>query len=152
MAVVLSPDPDSFEPLPPQRVGMFGPPGPFARSHFPAYVGLELVDVRLDYARMRLPFRRELNQPVGVVHGGAIATLIDTVVVPAVGSAYDRMPLMLTLSLSIQFLSAVKGEDMMAEGWVTKRGRSIAFSSAVVRTASGQPVATGELVYSVKPT
>ena len=49
-------------------------------------------DPRSTTARMRLPYRDELNQPAGVVHGGAIATLIDTVVVPAVASAYDEVP------------------------------------------------------------
>ena len=57
--------------------------------YFPTLVGLELEEVRTDYARMRLPYRPELQQPAGVVHGGAVATLIDTVVVPAVGQAYD---------------------------------------------------------------
>ena len=60
------------------------------RVYFPNLVGLELEEVRTDYARMRLPYRPELDQPAGVVHGGAIATLIDTVVVPAIGGHYDE--------------------------------------------------------------
>ena len=57
---------------------------------FPQFLGLELEEVRADYARMRLAYRRELDQPAGVVHGGVIATMIDTVVVPAVGTGYDE--------------------------------------------------------------
>ena len=151
MAQIIAPDPSSFAELPPERALMFGPPGPFARANFPSLVGLALEEVRTDYARMGLAFRPELNQPAGVVHGGAIATLIDTVVVPAVGCGYDQIPLMLTLNLNISFLGAVRGEDMVAEGWVTKRGRSIVFCSALVRTVAGEPVASGELVYKVRP-
>jgi uncharacterized protein (TIGR00369 family) len=107
-------------------------------------------EIREDYARLRLPYRPELEQPTEVVHGGAIASLIDTVVVPAVGGAYDRRPEMLTLSMHIQYLGAVRKEDAVAEGWVTQRGRSIVFCEASVRAASGAPAATGNLVYKVR--
>lgn len=118
-------------------------------GHFPHFVGLALEEVRCDYARMRLPFRPELNQPHGVVHGGALATLVDTVVVPAIASAYDAKPRCLTLNLQVQFLAPLVGEDAIAEGWVEKRGRSICFCRAEVRSASGTLVATGNLVYKV---
>ncbi len=119
--------------------------------YFPRVVGLVTEEVRSDYARLRLPYRPELDQPAGVVHGGAIATMIDTVVVPAIGGAYDALPQMLTLSLSVQFLGAVRATDAVAEGWVTRRGRSVVFCEALVRTAAGDPAATGQLVYSVRP-
>src|SRR3546814_15035327 len=48
------------------------------RPFFPKFMGLQLEEIRTDYARMRLPFRPELEQPAGVVHGGAVATLVDT--------------------------------------------------------------------------
>ena len=45
--------------------------GHWEQSFFPNLVGLELLEVRSDFAVMRLPYRPELNQPGGVVHGGA---------------------------------------------------------------------------------
>ena len=59
------------------------------RPYFPTLVGLELEEVRTDYARMRLPYRPELLQAQGIVHGGAIASLLDSVLVPAVGGVLD---------------------------------------------------------------
>jgi len=103
---------------------------------FPNVVGLVLEEVRVDYGRMRLPYRPELRQPEGMVHGGAIATLIDTVIVPAVGSAYDEIPVMLTIDLQIRFLDVSKETDLVAEGWVTRRGRSISFCQAEVSERS----------------
>jgi uncharacterized protein (TIGR00369 family) len=100
---------------------------------------------------MRLPYRPELEQVAGVIHGGAIATLIDTVVVPAVGAAYDRDWGYVTVSMDIQYLGAIKGEDAVAEGWVTQRGRSIVFCKAEVATAGGRPAATGSLIYKITP-
>ena len=112
-------------------------------------MGIGLEEVRVDYARMRLAFRPELNQPAGVVHGGAIASLIDTAVVPAIGSGYTEMRPMFTVNMQVQYMDAVRGEDAIAEAWVEKRGRSLVFLRAEVRTASGVLAATGALVYKV---
>jgi uncharacterized protein (TIGR00369 family) len=119
------------------------------RTYFPMEVGLVVEEIRTDYCRMRLPFRPELNQPAGVVHGGAIATLIDTVVVPAIGQAYETTRVYLTLGMTISYLGAVVGEDAVAEGWVEQRGRSIVFCAAEVWTPSGKKAAQASLTYKV---
>ena len=149
MAEVLVPDPESFEPLAPERAALWRNFGKWEQPLFPQLIGLQVEEIRLDYCRMRLPYRSELNQPAGVVHGGAIATLIDTVVVPAVASAYDAIPMMLTLNMTVQYLGAIVSEDAIADGWITRRGKSVAFCEVLVRIASGQPAATGQLTYKV---
>ena len=121
------------------------------RVYFPGLVGLVLEEVRTDYARMRLPFRPELEQPAGVVHGGALATLIDTVVVPAVGQAYDLGWAYFTIAMDIRYIGAVAGEDAIAEGWVEQRGRTLVFCRAEVRTAAGKLAADGTLTYTIRP-
>jgi uncharacterized protein (TIGR00369 family) len=121
------------------------------RVYFPSLIGLEVEEIRQDYCRMRLPYRPELEQPAGVVHGGAIATLIDTVVVPAVGCAYTRDWVYMTIGMTISYLGAVAREDAIAEGWVDHRGRSLVFCAAEVVTASGKRAATGTLTYKVSP-
>jgi uncharacterized protein (TIGR00369 family) len=117
---------------------------------FPRHVGLEVEEVRTDYCRMRLPYRPLLNQPAGVVHGGAIATLIDTVVVPAIAMAYVTFPRLLTLHMGVNYVGAVIGVDAVAEGFVIRRGRSAAFCQVEVRTPDGNLAATGDLVYSLR--
>ena len=121
------------------------------RTYFANVVGLEVEEIRTDYARMRLPFRPELEQPAGVVHGGAIATLIDTVVVPAVGQAYELGWGYLTVQMDVRYLGAVAGEDVIAEGWVDQRGRNLVFCLAEVRAASGRLAADGTLTYAERP-
>ncbi len=141
---------DRFAALPPERAERWARFGRWDDRLFPNVVGLELEEVRLDYGRMRLPFRSELNQPAGMVHGGAIATLIDTVVVPAIGSAYDEFMVMLTIDLQIRFLGAALQSDLVGEGWITRRGRSIVFCQAEVRAVDTDAVvAEGWLTYKV---
>lgn len=145
----LYPNAGNFAPLPAEkkeRCSTF----PGSRPEwFPGLLGIVLEEVRVDYARMRLPFRPVLNQPQGVMHGGATASLIDSVVVPAIGSGYDEPRRMMTIDMQIQYLGAIVSEDAVAEGWTTKRGRSTVFCRAEVRTESAGLVATGTLVYKV---
>jgi len=147
---VRRPDPSAFAPLEAEQLARWQGFGNWDEVFFPQLVGLQVEELRRDYARMRLPFRPELNQPAGVMHGGAIATLIDTVVVPAIGAAYDIVPVMLTLSLNINFLGAVRAQDAIGEGWVVRRGRSIVFCEALVCSSDGTPAASGSLVYTVR--
>ncbi len=124
--------------------------GRWSRPYFPEVVGIEMVDVRHDYCRMRLPFRPALEQPMGIVHGGAIATLIDVVVVPAIGSGYEQDVGFSTIDMHIQYLRALKQESAVAEGIVIKRGRRIIFCTAeVYGETSGSLIAKGTLTYSV---
>lgn len=115
---------------------------------FPNLVGLEVEEIRTDYCRLRLPHRGELNQVAGIVHGGAIATLIDTAAVPAVGQAYPPRTTYSTVSMDIQYLAAVTG-DAVAEAWVTKRGRSLVFVRVEVRDDGGRDAAHASLVFAV---
>ncbi len=142
---------DRFDSLPEDVAARWATFGRWERTYFPKLVGIVMEELKADYCRMRLPHRLELEQPFGLMHGGAIATLIDTVMVPAVGAAYEQGWAYATLSMDIHYLGPVAGEDAVAEGWVTQRGRSIVFGRAEVATASGRPAATGSLIYKVTP-
>jgi uncharacterized protein (TIGR00369 family) len=125
----------------------------FGRSGAELYVnllGLVVEEVRTDYCRMRMPFRPTLNQAAGIVHGGAISGLLDSVVVPVVGSAYPREARFSTVDMHVQFLSALVDDDAVAEGWIVKRGRSMVFCESEARSARTDVViARSVLTYHV---
>lgn len=77
---------DRFDSLPEDVAARWATFGRWERTYFPKPVGIVMEELKADYCRMRLPHRLELEQPFGLMHGGAIATLIDTVMVPAAGS------------------------------------------------------------------
>lgn len=140
---------EGFAPLPPQRRERWATFGRWEQTYFPALLGIEVLDIRDGYCRMRLPWRFELTQPAGVVHGGVVASLIDSVVVPAIGAGYDTAMNYATVDLHVQYQGAVVGRDMVAEGWVTRRGRSVVFCEAEVCTDGGDVVAKGFMTYRV---
>lgn len=119
------------------------------RRWFPNLLGIEVEELRRDYARLRMPWRDDLNQSQGLMHGGAISTLIDTAVVPAIGTAYSDDRSFSTIEISVRYVHPVRKEDLVAEGWVVRRGKRVVFCEVEVRTASGVTVATGDLIHIV---
>lgn len=141
---------ERFEPAPPEVLARWENFGRWpGRTYFPSLLGLEVQELRLDYCRMRLPYKPEHEQPAGVIHGGALATLIDTVVVPAIGSAYGPETQFMTVSMNINYVGAVVQADAVAEGWVTRRGRSTVFCRAEAMS-EGRLVMEASLVYAVR--
>ncbi|MDW3177305.1 MAG: PaaI family thioesterase [Acidimicrobiia bacterium] len=119
------------------------------KTYFVNIAGLEVEELRTDYARMTMPFRESNLQAAGLVHGGAIATLIDTVVVPSIGTGLPEGSLWSTIELHVQYHRPLLS-DAVAEGWVVKRGRSVIFTRAEVVDADGELVAVGTATYMVK--
>ncbi len=122
--------------------------GKWDRVYFPQLVGIVVDEVRQDYCRMSMPFRPELEQPMGIVHGGAIATLLDVVLVPAIGTGLEPEAGYSTVDMHVRYLSALVGETAIAEGWVVKRGRSLVFCEAeIVGASTGKTIASASLTY-----
>ena len=149
-AMEISPNAHRFEPLEPTVRDLWMGYARWETEYYPKFVGLQMEDVRVDYCRMRLPWRDpQLIQPQGVMHGGAIASMIDTVVVPAIASAYSERRRMATINLAVNFIGPVVKSDIIGEGWVTKRGRSIVYCQVEIVDDRAAPVAFGTVVYRI---
>jgi uncharacterized protein (TIGR00369 family) len=143
---------DQFEPLSAEAADRWAKFGKSDTVYYPMLLGLEVEETRVDYCRMRMPFKAELLHPGGIVHGGAIASLMDAVLVPAVGSVLGPKDRFSTVDLHVQYIGAVKDEDVIAEGWVTRRGRTVVFcESEAVGATSGRRIAKSVLTYNVSP-
>lgn len=85
---------------------------------------------------------------IGVVHGGVMATLIDTVGARAgvfcttPGNVRQAM----TVSLNVNLVGNVEQGVLIAEGRVRKAGKTIFVSSCDVHDGDGNLLATGEVV------
>jgi uncharacterized protein (TIGR00369 family) len=99
-----------------------------------------------------LPYAEALSAHAGIFHGGVVAALLDTTGSGAVMAGHDfaKGSRLITISLSVQYLSVVPGEDLLATGWCTRRGRSVHFAQAQACGAvSGKVVATGQVAVSI---
>ena len=91
--------------------------------------------------------------PIGVVHGGLVCTILDSVTACAVHSTLDRGVGYTSLDISVSYLRPVRADSglLTAHGWVTRRGRRAAFSEGDVRTPDGKVVATAKSTCLVYP-
>ena len=113
-------------------------------------LGLQIDEVRPDFCRMHLPFHPGLRTEGEVVHGGAIASLIDSAGVVAVWSNVPpEITRGATASMTVNYLAAAEGVDLAAEARVIRRGRSVVFVDVDVVSPSGERVAKGSLVYKL---
>ena len=124
-------------------IQQFIPSSPLVR-----HLGMRLESIGSDAATLVLPFRRELATMDDVVHGGAIASLIDTAGMAACW-ADDAEPESLagaTVTLNVNYTAAARGQDLTASAVVVRRGRSLVFSEVKVTEPDGRLVATGSVV------
>lgn len=114
------------------------PPSPIART-----AGLEAVRIEPGDVLMRCVADEAFLNPIGVVHGGLLSTLLDSATAAAVHSTLPAGVGFTTIELKVSYLRAVRaGDELAVHGWVTKPGSRIAFAEADIRSATGKVVAT----------
>ena len=95
-------------------------------------LGIELDQVGSGTATLGLKVRKELTQNHGVVHGGAIASLIDTATAFAILSLLEPDEKVTTVDLSISYLRPITDGRITAVGKVLRAGRRLFVVSAEV--------------------
>jgi uncharacterized protein (TIGR00369 family) len=85
-----------------------------------------------------------LYNPIGMVHGGLVCTLADTVVGCAVHTMLEAGFTYTSIDLSVSYLRPVTGASgaLRSTGRVTKPGRRVAFAEAEIVDGAGKVVAT----------
>lgn len=122
----------------------FVPSSPFA-----ALLGISVEELAHDRAVLSLPDRPELATMGTTVHGGALATLLDTAAMAAAWCT-DELPQSLrgaTSSLTVTYLAPASG-GVRAVATVLARGRSLVTVDAAA-DCDGRPVARALVTYKL---
>ena len=120
-------------------------------SPYVKHLGIRLVSIQPGVATLNLPFREALVTVGTTVHGGAIASLLDTAAAAAAFSE-GEVPTNgrgTTVNLNVSYLAAVQKEDVQAIARVLRRGRNLVFIDVEVSGASGNVVAKGMVTYKL---
>jgi uncharacterized protein (TIGR00369 family) len=120
-------------------------------SPYVGHLGIQLRQMQPDMAQLVLPFTDALVTVETVVHGGAIASLIDTAAAVAAWSNTEvpERARGATVSLTVAYLSAASHEDLLAVARTLSRGRSLVYLDVEVNGASGVAVAKGLVTYKL---
>ena len=115
------------------------------------YLGVLVDDAGEGWVRLRVPVGDGLRNAAGApVHGGVLSALVEMAAGGALGTTHDNAAGgvgQTTLDLNVSFLAAAGDGDIVAEGWLLRRGRSIAFGEARITDGAGKLVAVGRATY-----
>ena len=105
------------------------------------HLGIEVLSAEKGEARLRLVAQDQHLNPSGTVHGGAIATLIDTSMGEAVAlTVGDRVPA--TVEIKVNYLEPAKPGGLIATARVLRPGkRFLVLESEVIQEEDGEHVA-----------
>ena len=108
-------------------------------------LGIDPLEAEDGHALARLPYDARLvgDPETGVIHGGVVTTLIDTVCGLAVMTALDKPQPIATLDLRIDYLKpAAPREDVLARAHAYKVTRQVVFVRATAyQSDEKQPIA-----------
>ena len=80
---------------------------PLEIAPFAKHLGIELLEAGEGAARLKMPYRNELTNPAGNLHGGAIATVADSSMAVAIGSVLGTSGRQSTVKLKIRYKATV---------------------------------------------
>ncbi|MGA9773050.1 MAG: PaaI family thioesterase [Blastocatellia bacterium] len=119
----------------------------FETNHFPRLLGIEIDSIEPSRARLSVEVRQELLQLQGVMHGGAIASLIDTAVAFAIISVSGPQDRFTTVEMKVNYLSAIREGRVVADARLIRDGRRIIVAECDVFDSKGRLAAKGLLTY-----
>ncbi|MCL4462581.1 MAG: PaaI family thioesterase [Firmicutes bacterium] len=114
----------------------------------------QLLGMKVEYAapnsaRLFMFCSNELLQLFGQMHGGAIASLIDSSVAVALTLTLYPNERATTVELKVNYLEPVRAGKIYAESKIVKRGKRIIVGTTEVTDQDGRLVAIGTVTYMV---
>jgi 1,4-dihydroxy-2-naphthoyl-CoA hydrolase len=121
-------------------------------SHFDILIGTEWLSDDPDAACARVPIRDELRQPFGLMHGGVMSSLVESVCSRATALAVfgDGMAAM-GQSISVSFMRPITAGHAEVKARARHRGRTTWVWEAEVLDAEERLCALAQMTIAVRP-
>ena len=123
----------------------------FAAVPYARLLGLELGEIDRGAVSIHLEVRDDLRQNQGVVHGGAVASLIDTAAAFAVLTQLETNERVTTTDLTIHYLRPASSGRLTARARIVRSGRRLFVLSVEVTNNQQILLATAVTSYIKLP-
>jgi uncharacterized protein (TIGR00369 family) len=133
-------DPADAERYPPNIQAILKRPAPAA-----VLLGQELLAVDAEAGTVSVAYNTvaSLANRFGAIHGGMTAAMMDDVMSVAAGLSIVWGEITPTLEMKVSYISqATPGARLIAEARTVRRGKTVVFLEADIKTAEGKLVAT----------
>ena len=114
----------------------------YKKIPFYSTLGFELQEIANGTAIFELEIREELTQN-GMIHGGVLASLVDSTCGCAALSLIFPEGYITTIDLQVEFLKPVTKGRLIAKAKCIKSGKNIFFCKAKVWGEKGELICTG---------
>ena len=122
----------------------------FRQVPYARLLGLEFVSARRGEATFALQSREELTRMGGILHGGAVVSLMDTAAACAVHTLLEPEGRTVTVDLTTHFLRPATAGRVEARATVLRQGRRVVIIGVKARDAVGELIATSTMTYYVQ--
>ncbi len=121
-------------------------------AHFDGLIGTEWLSDDPDDARVRLPIRDELRQPFGLMHGGVMSTLVESICSRATaGAVWEDGMAAMGQSIDVSFVRPVIEGGVEVRAKARHRGRTTWIWEAEVLNDEGKLCALARMTIAVRP-
>lgn len=125
----------------------------FNKNTLMEITGMECIELGSDYLKVRMPVDKRTHQPLGLLHGGASAALIESI-----GSMGSTLLLDLTkeapvgLEINANHIGSVREGSVVATGKIIHAGRKTHVWQVDIHDESnGKLICTGRLTIMIIP-
>ena len=122
----------------------------FARVPYVGLLGFEFVSAERGAATFALDVRDELTRMGGILHGGAVVSLLDTAAAFAVHTVIEPDGRTVTVDLTVHFLRPASAGRIEATARVLRRGRRVCILSVEARDERTEIIATATMTYFIQ--
>lgn len=114
----------------------------YERIPYYSTLGFELQEISNGEAIFEIQIRKELTQN-GMIHGGVLASLVDSTCACAAFSLILPNGYATTIDLQVEFLKNVSNGRLKAKAKCVKSGKNIFFCKAEIWNENGDLICTG---------
>ena len=120
-------------------------------SPYFSLLSMEIKGLQWGTCLMEVKLEEKHLQPFGMVHGGAIASVVDAAAFWAVFPQVERGVGLTTVEMKLNYLAPAQKGKLVARGQCIKLGRTLALGETQVRNGDGVLVAHGTATMMVVP-
>jgi len=114
-----------------------------------ALLGMELMDLKKGWAKVKLKFSEKLTHPMGMAHGGAVFSPADSAIAMALATLVDTNEIYTTVEMKINYLKPFQKGEITAEASIIHKGKNIAIGDVSVINERGHLIARGLATYMI---
>jgi uncharacterized protein (TIGR00369 family) len=121
-------------------------------SHFDELIGTEWLDDDPSHAHVRLALRDDLRQPFGLLHGGVMSSLVESICSRATALVvFAEGNIAMGQSISVSFIRPITAGAAEVKARARHRGRTTWVWDAEVLNDESKVCALAQMTIAVRP-